>query len=100
MAAKETIRVRPPRAKDKFGDPVGPVPAWVTISGCIVVPRESQDYEQRGPIIISGFLVRLPASAIVSPHHEFEIRGEVYAVDGDVADYKRRGKIVYTTRAN
>jgi hypothetical protein len=100
VAAKEIVKARAPQAEDDFGDPTGPVPAWVEIPGTTVVPRESQDYEQRGPIIISGFMLRLPSSAAVDDQTEYEVRGKIYETDGAVADYKRKGKIVYVKRAN
>lgn len=100
MAAKENVRLRPPQDEDKFGDPVGPAPDWSDPVRATVVPRESQDYEQRGPVIIHGFLVRLPSSTVITDHYELEIRGDVYQIDGAVADFGRKGKIVYTMRAN
>lgn len=100
MAQKETVRIRPPQPTDKFGDPTGPEPVWVDVPRCTVVPRESQDYEQRGPIVIHGYLVRMPASTVITDRHEVEVRGEVQQIDGAVADFRRKGKIVYTMRAN
>jgi hypothetical protein len=100
MATKELVRARGPQATDEFGDPTGPVSTWVNIPGTTVVPRESQDYEQRGPIIISGFMLRLPSTAQVTDQHEYQVRGKIYQTDGAVADYGRKGKIVYVRRAN
>lgn len=100
MASKENVEIRPPRPEDKFGDPIGPEPAWVVVSRCTVVPRESQDYEKRGPVIIHGYMVRFPPGTAVTDRHEIRIRGEVYQVDGAVADFRRKGLIVYTMRAN
>lgn len=99
MAKKEIIKTRAPQARDDFNDPTGAVSAWVELSA-VVVPRESSEYNQRGPIIISGFLLRLPASAEVSDQHEFEVRGKIYQIEGAVADFGRKGKIVYVGRAN
>ena len=99
MATKENIRLRSARAKDKFGDPTGPVPAWRTVERCTVVPRESQDYEQRGEIIISGFMVVVASSVEVDAQDEVEVRGKVYQIDGEIGDYGRK-KVFYVTRAN
>ena len=107
MARKEPIRVRPQRELDRFNDPIGPVPQWRTIPGAVVVPRNSQDYEQRGAIVIKGFMVALPSVVSdvdgqrVTLHDtdEFEIRGEVHQVEGAIGDYGRR-VIFYTERAN
>lgn len=99
MPKKETIQVRPPRARDDDGDPWGPEPAWVDIPGATVVPRESQDYEQRGPIIISGFMVAVGPAAVVGDNYEVKVRGEVYQIEGAVGDYGKR-KIFYVSRPN
>jgi hypothetical protein len=100
MAQKETVETRPPQDVDEFSDPTGATPDWVPIRGVTVVPRESQDYEQRGPIIVSGFMLRLPSTVAVGDHHEYEIRGKIYQTDGAVGDFGRKGLIVYVMRAN
>lgn len=100
MARKETVRARPPAEEDMFGDPAGDDEAWVDIPGTTVVPRESSEYQQRGQIIIHGFMLRLPAPAVVGDNWEFEVRGEVFQVDGAIGDFGRKGKIVYVGRAN
>lgn len=99
MAKKEAIRLRAPRPKDKFGDPTGPVPDWRDETALAVVPRSSEDYEQRGPIIISGYMVAISSIVPVSDRDEVEIRGEVFQIEGAVGDYGRK-KIFYTERAN
>lgn len=102
MPKKETIRVRPPREEDRGGDPIGPVPAWREIPGAIVVPRSSDEYEQRGAIIVSGFMVVLGPTtpdSLVTKLDEIEVRGEVYQIDGEIADYIKK-RIFYVTRPN
>lgn len=107
MPRKETIKIRHAREEDRFGDPQGPVPAWIVIPGATVVPRQSQDYEQRGAIVISGFMVALPGvikdttgqTVELADSDEVEIRGEVYQVDGAIGDYGKK-IIFYTMRAN
>ena len=72
-----------------------------------MVPRESQDYEQRGSIIIKGFMVALPGTVRdnlgqvveIEDTDEVEVRGEVHQIDGAVGDYVKR-IIFYTMRAN
>lgn len=108
MAIRETIRVRPAPAKDKFGDPISSTPPpWRDIPGATVVPRSSQDYEQRGQIVVSGFMVALPGTVkdsvgddvVLERTDEFEIRGLIYQVDGEIGNYGRK-IIFYTMRAN
>ena len=95
----ETIKLRSARAEDEFGDPIGAVPAWRPVTARNVVPRSSQDYEQRGEIIISGFMIVVAASVEVDAHDEVEVRGQIYQIDGEVGDYGRK-KVFYVTRAN
>lgn len=97
MAQKETIKRRPKRAT-RMGDPIGPVPPWVEIRGCLVVPRESQDFEQRGRVVLAGFMIKAPASATILETDELEVRGQIYQVDGAVGDFRRKGKLLYCKR--
>ena len=99
MPKKETIQVRSQRELDRFNDPIGPVPDWRDVTGAVIVPRNSQQDERRGEIIISGFMVVVPSSVELEDTDEFRIRGEVYQVDGAIGDYGRR-KILYVERAN
>lgn len=107
MARKESIEVRPGRPRDRFNDPTGPVPDWRTINGATVVPRSSNEDDSRGPIVISGFMVVVPSLTRDSEGElipltsdwEFRIRGEVYQVEGEIADYGRK-KITNTMRAS
>lgn len=107
MARKEPIEVRPQRELDRFNDPIGPVPDWRTVPGATVVPRSSQDYEQRGQIIIGGFMIALNApvkdsegeAVVLQATDEFRVRGEVYQVEGQIGDYGRK-IIFYIERPN
>lgn len=107
MAKKETILVRPGRSLDRFNDPVGPAPEWRTIPGATCVPRNSHEDDQRGPIVISGFMVALPSRITdtaglpvdLTETWEISIRGEVYQIEGGIGDYGRR-IIFYTMRAS
>lgn len=106
MAKKETIRLRPGRELDRFNDPVGPEPAWHSVPGAIVVPRNSQEYEQRGPIIIAGYMIALPpvikdtsgTTLDLTDTWEVEVRGDVHQIEGAIGDYGKR-IIFYTQRA-
>lgn len=105
MARKETIFVRPQRALDRFNDPTGPVPDWREIPGATCVPRNSNEDDKRGPIVVAGFMVALnsPMRDIVGEevpiefNWEVQIRGEVHQIEGDVGDYGRK-LIFYTMR--
>lgn len=100
MPAKEKIRLRAAQTKDRFGDPEGPVPPWRDVTARAVVPRTSEDNEQRGPIVISGFMVSLPPNTPIEDDDEVEIRGKVHQIEGVVADYLKKGKLFYTKRVN
>lgn len=98
MARKETIEVRPIGELDRFNDPVGPPATWQEIPGATVVPRNSQDYEQRGPVVVEGFLVVVPSpvrdvagqAVPLRDNWEVRARGEVYQIEGAIADYGRK----------
>ena len=98
MARKERIRVRDLAAENMHGDPASLKP-WRNVDGAVVVPRSSGDFEQRGPIILSGYMVVLPGSVAIKDTDEVEIRGELQQIDGSVGDYTKR-KIFYTRRVN
>ncbi len=97
--------MRPPRPLDRFNDPTGPVPPWREVPGATVVPRNSEEDERRGPIVIAGMMVALNAQirdlagVIVPLKHDWEvqIRGDVHQIEGDVGDYGRK-IIFYTLR--
>jgi hypothetical protein len=95
----ENIKLRTARPEDEFGDPIGAVGEWRTVRARNVVPRSSDDYEQRGTIIISGFMIVVSSSVEVDAQDEVEVRGKVYQIDGEIGDYGRK-KVFYTTRAN
>lgn len=101
MPKKESIWVRPPTATDRFNDPLPEVeqPAWREIPGATVVPRGSGDFQQRGPIIISGFMVKLPGTAEVGDTDHVKVRDIEHEIDGVVGDYGK-AKIFYTIRVN
>lgn len=107
MAKKETILLRAARPKDRFNDPVGPVPVWREVPGATVVPRNSHEDEARGPIVISGFMVVLPSkvrdkkAALVPLDSDWEVqvRGEVHQIEGEIGDYGRK-IIFYVMRAH
>lgn len=106
MAKKETVLMRPSRPLDRFNDPTGPVPVWREVPGAVCVPRNSEEDERRGPIVIAGFMVALNSpvrdkdGVVVPLAHDWEItiRGEVHQIEGDVGDYGRK-VIFYTLRA-
>jgi hypothetical protein len=95
----EVIRLREALEEDEFGDPIGSPPAWRPVRAQKVVPRSSDDYEQRGTIIISGFMIVLSSSVDIDSREEVEVRGKIYQIDGEIGDYGRK-KVFYVTRAN
>jgi hypothetical protein len=95
MSKKENIRLRAPAEKDRHNEPILPIPEWREVLANAVVPRSSSEEQQRGQIIISGFMVSVPASTVVNDNDEVEIRGKVYSIEGVVGDYGRV-KLFYT----
>jgi hypothetical protein len=100
MPRKEPIRLKAKQPEDRFGDPEGPEPQWRDVpGGAIVVPRSSQDYEQRGPIVVSGYMIVVGPKVAVEHNDQVEVRGEVHDIEGDIADYRTR-KLFYTIQAS
>lgn len=101
MPRKETIELRAELIMGRFNDPLPDVdqPPWREVPGATVVPRGSSDFEQRGPIIIKGFMIVVPSSVQVEDTDTVRVRGEEHEIDGAVGDYGRK-KIFYTIRVN
>lgn len=101
MPKKETIQARAALKVGRFNDPLpaDQQPPWREINGAVVVPRSAGDFEQRGPIIISGWMVRIPGSTEIEDTDDVMIRGEQYQIDGSVGDYGKV-KIFYTIGVN
>ncbi len=103
MPRKEPVQLRSKQQRDKFNDPTGPEPEWREIpGGAVVVPRNSQDYEQRGPIVVSGFMVVVSTRQVaIDDTDEVRIRGRIYQIEGEIADYGAgKPRLFYTMRAN
>lgn len=99
MPKAEKIQIRPLRETDEFNDPIGDEAEWEDVTAIAVVPRNSQDFEQRGPIVISGFMVVVKSKVVINSRYEVKVRGQVQQIEGDVGDYGRK-KIFYTERAS
>jgi len=98
---KETIQLRGQLAEGRHGDPlVGvPQPQWRTVNGAVVVPRGGGDFEQRGSIVVKGFMIKLPPSVAIEDTDAVMVRGEEHQIDGPVNDYGK-ALIFYTIRVN
>lgn len=109
MPKKETIRLRRAQLTGRSNDPLPDAeqPQWHSIPGATVVPRGSSDFEQRGPIILSGFMIKLPGTVYdsegvlfrPSDTDDIEVRGEVQEIDGAIGDYGK-ALLFYTIRVN
>jgi len=101
MPKKETIQLRGAQLTGRYDDPLPDVqqPQWRDVPGATVVPRGSSDFEQRGPIILSGFMIVVPSSVQVVDTDGVRVRGEEHELDGAVGDYGKK-KIFYTIRVN
>lgn len=92
FAAGETVvRVRAPLVEDRYGNLVRD---WeqaerLDIPGCGVAPRTSDEETEQGRQgVIVGIAVYAPPGTDVSPHDRVEVRGEVFEVVGEVADWR------------
>jgi len=101
MPTKESIELRGRQLTGRFDDPLPDAeqPQWREVPGATVVPRGSSDFEQRGPIILSGFMIVVPSSVAVLDTDGIKVRGEEHEIDGAIGDYGKK-KIFYTIRVN
>lgn len=101
MPKRETIQLRAALKVGRFNDPLpdDQQPQWRDVDGAIVVPRSAGDFEQRGPIIISGWMVKLPGGTPIEDTDDVRIRGEQYEIDGSIGDYGK-ALIFYTIGVN
>jgi len=92
FAAGETVtRLRAPLVADRYGNLV---PDWdnpdrLNISDCGVAPRTSDEETEQGRQgVIVGIAVYAPAGADILPSDRVEVRGQVWEVVGEVADWR------------
>lgn len=82
------IRVTP-GGRDPYGDPIGDVEEHVDITGCAVAPRQAGEQIGAGRIAVtSGLTVYVPPGADVLPSDRIEVRGVVYEVEGEPAEWR------------
>lgn len=92
FAAGETVtRLRAPLVTDRYGNLVRD---WdsatrLDIPGCGVAPRTSDEETEQGRQgVIVGIAVYAPPGTDIVPSDRMEVRGEVYEVVGEVADWR------------
>lgn len=90
--AGETVtRLRPTLVEDRYGNLV---PDWsdpnrLDIPGCGVAPRTTtEEAEQGRQGVVVGIAVYAPTGTDITPHDRMEVRGEVWEVVGEVADWR------------
>lgn len=89
----ETVtRLRAGIATDPYsGEPVHSwtTPARLPINGVAVEPRPSgEPVQDARNAVMSGFTLYMPRGADVTPADRVEVRGQVYAVLGEPADWR------------
>ena len=92
FAAGETVtRLRAPLVADRYGNLV---PDWdnpdrLDIPDCGVAPRTSDEETEQGRQgVIVGITVYAPPGTDILPSDRMEVRGEVWEVVGEVADWR------------
>jgi hypothetical protein len=91
LAAGEIVtRIRATSGgRDPFGDPVGPAVPDLDIPGCAIAPRQAGEQIGQGRYAVtSGLTVYAPAGADVLPSDRLRVRGVLYEVDGEPADWR------------
>lgn len=97
---KETIYYVPERQRDRNGDPTGPVPADVKISGVVIWPRASEE-KDGGEVNIDGQNLKLPDNAAaqqIRSDGSIRLRGELHTVDEPPARYIGKAILIKTKR--
>lgn len=76
-------------AEDDHGNPIETYAAPVTVQGCAFDPGASQEvYEPGRNPVTSSPRVFAPAGTVVTARSRVTVRGQVYLVDGDPADWR------------
>lgn len=85
----ETVtRIRPPVIDVGTGDPVPGSGAEVDIAGVVVWPRgDSSELNDGRTTVIIGLWMLAPAGTDIEPTDKFRVRGDVYDVEGEAAEW-------------
>lgn len=85
----ETVTLRTPAvAADPYSGAPATAEVNVTIAGVAVEPRPSSEPVQDARnAVTSGFTLYLPAGTVVTASQQFVVRGGVYDVLGDAAEW-------------
>lgn len=104
----ETIQVlSPTETTDAYNNTVEDwtSPTEVGVDGVAVEPRpSSEDNRDARNAVISGFTLYIPAGTAVTAANRVRVRGEVYLVDGEPAEWRNPftgwepGSVVQTKR--
>jgi hypothetical protein len=85
---RSVVVVRRPTTNDRYGDeqPTTAQPRRITLTGCTVSPRFSNDLSEPGRQgALVGLSVMAPSTANVLATDQIEVDGELFDIDGDVA---------------
>lgn len=94
-AGSETVVIQHPAPRDRFGDPEGEPIVLGTLTQCHVIPRMLDEDSDRGQVIIEGYqIITPPPSFAVPADAEVIVRGESQQVDGQVGDFRKKGRSV------
>lgn len=88
----ETIKVRRTVKVDRFAEPSATPPAEHDVTGCVVLPRLS-DEQDKGWTIVEGKMIIAPFGSDVLADDQVQVPGEAgwYEVDGQPGAYKNTG---------
>lgn len=88
----ESVQVLSPvLTTDRYGDETEDwtTPTEVEVEGVAVEPRpSSEDHRDARNAVTSGFTLYMPATAVVTPANKVRVRGRVYGVEGEPADWR------------
>lgn len=104
LPGEDVTILAPTTSTDRYGNTVetwDPPTEVATVQG-LCEPRPSgEPLQDARNQVTSGFTLYLPAGTVVTPSNRVRIRGVVYAVEGQPADWRmgayRPGVVVQTT---
>ena len=87
FAAGETVVVVRAAGRDRNGDQTGS-PVETTVPGCAVWPAGTAEVQQASTQVTADLTVMLPPGTDIVATDQVRVRGQLYRVTGQPADYR------------
>lgn len=96
MDKRSVVILRPGVALPKGEHGEAPPPR--TVEGCVIWPRSTLAYDDRGEVPIDGWNVFMPAGTDIKESDKVLFKNKKWDIEGVPADYGRKGIIVVLKR--